>query len=218
VAADTVAIAGLVPLVAGHTIAITSLIIDNGNSLKNANIDAGDIGLFQTVGGAFLNIVFDTDHFKDIALLATNREFNLSDEYANLPTTKNNKITWNSPLSYNITTDTASIDLSSITNAIQETSNNFQYYNTSFTDNIMMNDTSNYIKTLNQQTSNTFQYYITSNTDVVNRINTSNYIKTLNQQTSNSFQYYITSNTDVVSRINTSNYIVSLNQQTSNNF
>ncbi len=77
VTADTIAIAGLVPLVAGHTIAITSFIIDNGNSLKKANIDAGDIGLFQTVGGAFLKIVFNTDHFKDKAISATNREFNL---------------------------------------------------------------------------------------------------------------------------------------------
>ncbi len=94
VAADTVAVAGLVPLVAGHTIGITSLVIDNGNSLKKANIDAGDIGLFQTVGGAFLNIVFNTDHFKDKAILATNREFSLTDIYANLPTTKNNNITW----------------------------------------------------------------------------------------------------------------------------
>ena len=49
----------------------------------------------------------------------------------------------------------------------------------------MMNNTSNYIKTLNQQTSNLFQYYITSNTDVVNRNNTSNYIVSLNQLTSN---------------------------------
>jgi hypothetical protein len=55
VAADTIAIAGLVPLVAGHTIAITSLIIDNGKGLKKANIDAGDIGLFQSRRGIFNN-------------------------------------------------------------------------------------------------------------------------------------------------------------------
>ncbi len=78
VAADTIARAGLVPLAAGHTIAITALTIADGNSLKEANIDAGDIGLFQTVGGAFLNIVFNTNHFKDKAILATNREFNLN--------------------------------------------------------------------------------------------------------------------------------------------
>ncbi len=61
----------------------------------------------------------NTDHFKVKAILATNREFNLNDEYANLPTTKNNKITWNSPLNYNVTTDTASIDLSSYLTNIQ---------------------------------------------------------------------------------------------------
>ena len=209
-AANTAAIVANGVITTANSLAITGLLISDGNSLKKANIDAGDIGLFQTIGGAFLNIVFNQNHFKDVAILATNREFNLNDVYANLPTTKNNKITWSSPLNYNTTTDTASIDLSSITNAIQETSNNFQYYNTTIIDTIMMNNTSNYIKTLNQTTSNQFQYYITSNTDVINRNNSSNYISSLNQQTSNTFQYYITSNTDVINRNNTSNYIVSL--------
>jgi hypothetical protein len=49
VAADTIAIGGLTPLVGGHTIAIGSLIVDVGNCLKKANIDAGDIGLYQTI-------------------------------------------------------------------------------------------------------------------------------------------------------------------------
>ncbi len=84
--------------------------VDVGNCLKKANIDAGDIGLYQTIGGAFLNIVYNTNHFKDVPVLATYREFNLKDEYANLPTTKNNKITWGTPLNYDTASDTASID------------------------------------------------------------------------------------------------------------
>ncbi len=90
VAAGTITVAGLVPLVGRHTIAISGLILDVGHCLKKANVDAGDIGLYQGIGGAFLNIVYNTDHFKDVPILATNRQFNLNDEYANLPTAKNN--------------------------------------------------------------------------------------------------------------------------------
>ena len=82
--------------------------------VKNANTNSGDIGLFSAVGGSFLNIVFNATHFKDVAVVGLiNRQFNLNDTYANLPTTKNNKINWTSPLNYDTSTDTASIDLSS---------------------------------------------------------------------------------------------------------
>ena len=81
-AANTAAITANGIITGANSLAITGLIISDGNSLKKANIDAGDIGLFLTVGGAFLNIVFNTDHFKDVAIVATNRQFNLNDEYA----------------------------------------------------------------------------------------------------------------------------------------
>ena len=132
-----------------------------GGCLKTTSVQVGNIGLFYA--GSVLSVVSNPEHFIDVSVLATNRQFNLAPIYANLPTTKNNKITWNSPLIYNVGTDTASIDLSSITNAIQATSNQFQYYNTTSADNILMNNTSNYIRTLNQASSNQFQYYVTSN-------------------------------------------------------
>ena len=140
-AANTGAIAANGIITGANTLAITGLTISDGNSLKKANIDAGDIGLFQTVGGAFLNIVFNTDHFKDVAIVATNRQFNLNDEYANLPATKNNKITWSSPLNYNIGTETASIDLQNyITSNIL---NSFltPYTSSNFVDNIYLTKT-----------------------------------------------------------------------------
>ena len=159
VTAHTIAIGGLVPLVGGHTIAITGLVTDVGNCLKKVNIDAGDIGLYQTIGGAFLNIVYNTNHFKDVPVLATNREFNLKDEYANLPTTKNNKITWSSPLNYNTASDTASIDLSSYYTIAQTNTainSNLSYYVSSNTFNNVM---TNY--TTNVSLSN--QFYMSSN-------------------------------------------------------
>jgi hypothetical protein len=80
--------------------------------VKTTNTNSGDIGLFSAVGGSFLNIVFNATHFKDVAVVGLiNRQFNLNDTYANLPTTKNNKINWTSPLNYDTSTDTASIDL-----------------------------------------------------------------------------------------------------------
>ena len=79
--------------------------------IKNDNTYSGDIGLFSAVGGSFLNIVFNASHFKDVAVVGlVNRQFNLNDTYANLPTTKNNVITWTSPLTYNNSTNTAGID------------------------------------------------------------------------------------------------------------
>ena len=98
--------------IADRQTAINAVNVELGNCLKKVNVDAGNIGLFQSVGGAFLNIVFNTTHFKDVSILATNRQFNLNDVYANLPSTKNNVITWTSPLNYTSSTDTASIDLS----------------------------------------------------------------------------------------------------------
>ena len=84
--------------------------------LKTTDTNSGDIGLYSGVGGTFLNIVFNSTHFKDVPVFGLiNRQFNLNDIYANLPSTKNNKINWNSPLNYNTSTDTASIDLSEYT-------------------------------------------------------------------------------------------------------
>jgi hypothetical protein len=68
------------------------------------------------MSGLVLNIVFNATHFKDVAVFGVNRQFNLNDTYANLPTSKNNVINWTSPLTYNSSTDTASIDLSNYYN------------------------------------------------------------------------------------------------------
>ena len=154
--ANTAAIVANGLITTANTIAITGLVISDGNSLKKANIDAGDIGLFQTIGGAFLNIVFNQNHFKDVAILATNREFNLNDEYANLPTTKNNKITWSSPLNYNTTTDMASVDLS---NYLTSTQTSNMVFNNFITSNTFNNTLPNYVT--NVSLSN--QLYISSN-------------------------------------------------------
>jgi hypothetical protein len=194
VTANTVAIGGLTPLVGGHTIAIGSLIVDVGNCLKKANIDAGDIGLYQTIGGAFLNIVYNTNQFKVVPVLGTNRELNLKDEYANLPTTKNNKITWNTPLNYDTASDTASIDLSSYYTIAQTNTainSNLSFYVSSNTFN---NTMTNY--TTNVSLSN--QLYMSSNT-VANLYVSSNVFSNvmLNYVTNVglSNQLYISSNT-----------------------
>ena len=81
---------------AGNTTAIGTL---QTNSLNFGMIGSGDIGSYNGGLGNYLNLVFNTDHFVDVAVVGTNRQFNLSSSYANLPTTKNNKITWNSPRS-----------------------------------------------------------------------------------------------------------------------
>jgi hypothetical protein len=149
VAADTITLAGLVPVVGGHTLAIISLDGSIANCLKKENIDSGNIGLYQSLGGAFLNIVYNLNHFKDVPVIGTNREFNLNDTYANLPTTKNNKITWTSPLNYNTSTDTATIDLSNYYNKseIVNISNNNNLNNSNYAaniSNVIIRNSSNY--------------------------------------------------------------------------
>jgi hypothetical protein len=149
VAADTITLAGLVPVVGGHTLAIISLDGSIANCLKKENIDSGNIGLYQSLGGAFLNIVYNLNHFKDVPVIGTNREFNLNDTYANLPTTKNNKITWTSPLNYNTSTDTATIDLSNYYNKseIVNISNNNNLNNSNYAaniSNVIIKNSSNY--------------------------------------------------------------------------
>ncbi len=97
--------------------------------IKTTN--SGDIGIFSAIGGTFLNKVFNSTHFKDVAVVGLiNRQFNLNDAFVNLPTSKNNKINWTSTLNYDTSTDTASIDLTNNNNKseIVNMSNNNSYY------------------------------------------------------------------------------------------
>jgi hypothetical protein len=98
--------------------------------LKTTDIQSGDIGLYSAPGGSFWNIVFHATHFKDVAVLGVNRQLNLNDVYANLPTTKNDVISWDAPLYYNTSTNRASIDLSNNHNKSQivNISNNTSNY------------------------------------------------------------------------------------------
>jgi hypothetical protein len=112
-----------------NTIAITGNLIAIAGCLKNTQVQSGNIGLF--FNGSILSVVGNPNHFVDVSILATNREFNLAPKYANLPTTKNNNITWNAPLNYDAGTDTASINLSSYLTSTQ-TSNTFVSSNSFF--------------------------------------------------------------------------------------
>ena len=148
--------------IAGNTIAIASC-------LTNSMVQSGNIGLFYA--GTSLNVVYNSTHFYDAAVLGTNRELTLTSTYANLPTTKNNVITWNTPLQYNTGTNTASIDLSS-------------YFTRAQTDTVIKSSNQFYIS------SNTVaNVYLSSNTLLNNII--PNYVT--NRTLSN--QFYISSNT-----------------------
>ena len=101
--ANSAAISANGVITTANTVAIASC-------LTNSMVQSGDIGLFY--GGLSLSVNYNPTHFYDAAVLGTNRQLTLTSSYANLPTTKNNKITWTTPLNYNASTDTASIDLS----------------------------------------------------------------------------------------------------------
>ena len=197
VAADTITLGGLVITVGGHVIAISGIIDDLGDCLKKENIDSGNIGLYQSIGGAFLNIVYNPDHFKDVSILGTNRQFNLNDVYANLPTTKNDVITWDAPLNYNTSTKRASIDLSNyyikseITNIISNTSN----YASNIS-NVIIRNTSNFTSGTAFNTSN----YASNISNVIIQ-NSSNFTSGTAFNTSN-----YASNISNIIITNTSNY------------
>ena len=214
VAADTITLAGVVPVVGAHTISIAGLVVDVGNCLKKANIDSGNIGLFQAVGGAFLNVVYNANHFKDVPILATNREFNLNDTYANLPTTKNNKIIWNYPLNYNDTNDNANIDLSDYYNKseinnisnvlltnISKNSSNYA----SNVSNVIIRNSSNYSSNISNIIIINSSNYASNISNILN-INSSNYSSNIsNVIIRNSSNY--ASNISNVLNINLTNYI-----------
>ena len=183
--------------IAGNTIAIASC-------LTNSMVQSGNIGLFYA--GTSLNVVYNSTHFYDAAVLGTNRELTLTSTYANLPTTKNNVITWNTPLQYNTGTNTASIDLSSYftraqTDTVIKSSNQF-YISSNTVANVYLSSNTllnniipNYVT--NRTLSN--QFYISSNTvaNVYLSSNTllNNIIPNYVTYTALSNQLYISSNT-----------------------
>jgi hypothetical protein len=159
--------------------------------IKQGDTLSGDVKLVQIVGGAYLNIEFNASHFKDIGVAGlVNRQFNLNDTYANLPTSKNNVITWISPLTYNSSTDTASIDLSN-------------YYNKSEIVNIS-NNTSNYASNISNVLLVNSSNYASNISNIIIR-NTSNYASNIsNVLLVNSSNY--ASNISNIIIINSSNY------------
>jgi hypothetical protein len=209
VAADTITLAGLVPVVGGHTLAIISLDGSIANCLKKENIDSGNIGLYQSLGGAFLNIVYNLNHFKDVPVIGTNREFNLNDTYANLPTTKNNKITWTSPLNYNTSTDTATIDLSNYYNKseIVNISNNNNLNNSNYAaniSNIIIRNSSNYASNISNVIIINSSNYASNISNVIIR-NSSNYASNISNVIIINNSNYASNISNIIIR-NSSNY------------
>jgi hypothetical protein len=159
--------------------------------IKQGDTLSGDIKIISVLGNSYVNIEFNGTHFKDIGVAGLiNRQFNLNDTYANLPTSKNNVITWISPLTYNSSTDTASIDLSN-------------YYNKSEIVNIS-NNTSNYASNISNVLLVNSSNYASNISNVIIR-NTSNYASNIsNVLLVNSSNY--ASNISNVIIINSSNY------------
>ena len=170
--------------IAGQTIAIATC-------LKNSMLGSGDICLYDA--GNVLNLVFNNTHFYDKPVIGFNREFNLTSIYANLPTTKNDVITWSSPLVYNTGTDTASIDLSSYYTSTQTNTainSNLNYYVSTNTLNSLNLINSNTVNNLYISSNSLFNYVIpnyTTNISLSNQLYiSSNGVKNL-YISSNSF-------------------------------
>ena len=60
------------PLIRMSLIWLQKLVI-----IQKLNVNAGNIGLFQALGGAYLKMVFNSTHFKDVSMIATNRAASL---------------------------------------------------------------------------------------------------------------------------------------------
>ena len=94
---------------AANTTAIAAI---NNTKLEKSSLDGASVIYRDLIGNVQLS--YDSTTFKDVSVFAAERRLlTLSDTYYNLPTTKQNKITWNSPFSYDTTTNTASINLGS---------------------------------------------------------------------------------------------------------
>ena len=196
IAANSAAITANGIITTANTISIGTLNSEFGTCLTNSMVQSGDIGLFYA--GTSLNLVYNSTHFYDASVLGTNRQFTLTSTYANLPTTKNNVIIWNSPLSYNSSTDTASIDLSSYMTCNIVRIQNYINSN-SIQDDLSFYISSNLLNKQNYINSNShidnLSFYISSNL-----LNKQNYINSNSIQDNLSF--YISSNL-----LNKQNYI-----------
>ena len=66
------------------------------NKVDKSNFGSGDVGIFEAVGGYFINIVSNEDHFlAEVVLGTNNRVFTLKEPYKSLPTTLQNKTNFN---------------------------------------------------------------------------------------------------------------------------
>ena len=89
----------------------TAIATINNTKLDKTSFDGGSVIYKDSAN--YIQLSYDTVAFKDVPILGTNRRLlTLSDTYYNLSNTKQNKITWSSPLSYDTSTNTASIGLS----------------------------------------------------------------------------------------------------------
>jgi len=62
------------------------------NEVDKYESGSGDVGIFENVGGYFINIVLNQDHFIDEVVLGiNNRVFTLKEPYKSSPTTLQNK-------------------------------------------------------------------------------------------------------------------------------
>ena len=88
----------------------TAIAVINNTKLDKTSLDGVSVVYKDLAGNVQLS--YDTTTFKDVAVFGANRRLlTLSYTYYNLTTSKQDNIVWNSPLSYDTLTKTASINL-----------------------------------------------------------------------------------------------------------
>ena len=151
-----------------NTTAIATL---NNTKLDKTSLDGGSV-IYKDVAN-YIQLSYDITTFKDVPILGTNRRLlTLSDTYYNLTNTKQDKITWSSPLSYDTATNTASIGLSNYltSNVLSNVSVNYGFLHSNIlsnfvypyiSSNVLSNITSFYVSS--NVLSNVASFYVSSN-------------------------------------------------------
>ena len=153
---------------AANTTAIATL---NNTKLDKTSLDGGSVIYKDSAN--YIQLSYDITTFKDVAIFGTNRRLlTLSDTYYNLTNSKQDKITWSSPLSYDTATNTASIGLSNYltSNVLSNVSVNYGFLHSNIlsnfvypyiSSNVLSNITSFYVSS--NVLSNVASFYVSSN-------------------------------------------------------
>jgi hypothetical protein len=151
-----------------NTTAIATL---NNTKLDKTSLDGGSVIYKDSAN--YIQLSYDITTFKDVAIFGTNRRLlTLSDTYYNLTNSKQDKITWSSPLSYDTATNTASIGLSNYltSNVLSNVSVNYGFLHSNIlsnfvypyiSSNVLSNITSFYVSS--NVLSNVASFYVSSN-------------------------------------------------------